>query len=290
MVTVIRCSCWEEFFERARGDEEGRVVGLRLYRGQRDPNWKLSSGFERDLEKQLQSRQRLARSLEEEATSTDLTDYVQETDWFLRDRYLDRFKASVAGVPGTARDPLDEDGWWAVARHHGLLTPLLDWTHSPYVAAFFAFTDHVAALYPGFLSGTASLLERNDVGAKTIAVWSLALADEDLERRGEFEFIGTSGGFLQRQRAQKGEFTKLTHPRHIDLASYLRERGKEHYLEKIEIPAIEYGKALYDLSLMNIRFEVLFPDTQGAVWEANTRPLLSKIEGQGQVVKISYKV
>ena len=39
------------------------------------------------------------------------------------------------------RDPIDDWDWLAIAQHHGVSTRLLDWSHNPLVAAYFAVKD-----------------------------------------------------------------------------------------------------------------------------------------------------
>src|SRR5579871_975887 len=53
--------------------------------------------------------------------------------------YRDRMRDADAGVFFKAQFPGYD--YMAYLRHHGFPSPLLDWTRSPYVAAFFAFRD-----------------------------------------------------------------------------------------------------------------------------------------------------
>ncbi len=252
-VRRYECDRWEDFISQVR---EMRVIGNRIFRGHRDPAWKLSSLWERFLSRMM--GRDLGRNVQDGLSSGAYED--------LRDGYLARFKELAVGLHGVESNFLTENDWWALGRQHGLTTPLLDWTKSPYVAAYFAVMDLANYLNPGFKSGTHE--GGITFGSGQISVWGLVVADK-LKKQNEFEIIGTRADFAHRQRAQQGVYTRLTHDVYVDVESYLSAKGLSHYLERYEIPSQEMGKAICDLDLMNINSATMFPDLSGSADRAN---------------------
>lgn len=95
-----------------------------IWRGHRCADWFLSSTLDRLFDRLMQE--------------TSHTSGVKPDHSFLQ-AHLKQFKYAVRGRRGSNPTKIEDDDWWALGQHQGLATPLLDWTTSPYVAAFFAF-------------------------------------------------------------------------------------------------------------------------------------------------------
>lgn len=88
----------------------------------------------------------------------------------LTQRQLEKFKVYARGRV------MNSDAWgdiryWALGRHYGLKTPLLDWTASPFISAFFAFREDSDSKYRALYALNASVLNRKlcyKVGTKLL--------------------------------------------------------------------------------------------------------------------------
>jgi hypothetical protein len=272
-VQTISCKTWEHFIHAVRNEEEGRVVGSRIYRGQADPAWPLSSKFERWLH--------LGRGKDASRPLTSVFD--RDGPGAFEAGILSSFKHSAIGVPSVRTDHLTDDDWWILGRHHVLMTRLLDWTYSPYVAAFFAFVDFAERTHAGFGDGLPQWVPTLHEGH--VVVYALA-PFRSLLVPGEFEIVDWRRDEFHRQRAQQGLFTRLRHNTFLDLAAYLESKDMGYYLERILISSAEVGKALNDLRLMNVTYAALFPDLDGAARDTNVSGAITALGWSGTVVQL----
>jgi hypothetical protein len=227
-----KCASWEDFKQWAAMSRKN--LDAVLFRGHGSKNFKLQTTLHRA------GRYRLER-------------YTAET--------LQQFHAQAEAALDlrlNMNDGADYSVVLGLGQHHGLPTPLLDWTESPYIAAFFAF---------------AEALEAESLRPDATHVRILALTREFVEKASPpsvvLPYISPYVCALevgprhnQRLQVQQGRFL-VTNVGNLELMFGGQPGQDKPHLHAIDIPISAAREALEDLAFMGVTAATMFPGLDG---------------------------
>jgi hypothetical protein len=248
-VATYRLRSWSEFgtfIDTHVFRDRGRAEHGFIWRGHRRSDWELETSLDRLFarvgyggdESKLERR-----SLE----------------------HLDDFRYAARGRRGLNPPALNENEWWALAQHFGLATPLLDWSRSPFAAAYFAFESHQDGTDYRVIWGL-------DIDAVRLRNKTITEEQAGDDRPTILELIDPLSDENPRLVNQGALFTRgpIGLPVNLWVNVFFVESDSEVLL-RIEVPGGDRTECLRALNRMNINHLSLFPDLTGATRATNLR-------------------
>lgn len=250
LVPASKLETWDDFHSLVKTYRFGFRDSEYIFRGQHRYNWSLQPSLDRMS----------LGAIEEDIAK----------------KQLRNFRLSIRGrVPDSAILNEDDD-LWAMGQHHGLATPLLDWSSSPYVALFFAFVDEDPPTWfddegnPENHSRVIYVLNKSFIEDLIDSIDSNPLED------GYPKIVEPSKDDHGRLVNQAGLFTMAPYSETIESSLLKALTDSEvnvddpmdlsKYICKIHIPNSSSTRrsCLQHLRKMNIHYGSLFPDVIGA--------------------------
>lgn len=257
-----KISCWDDFDREIDEvlNRHSRKPGYSrpLFRGQARASWPLRTTLERYTERPYTMRDywELIRNVRNHVES------VTETRWDIGE-YSDEKMKPLGPPPGYE--------FMIYLRHHGFPSPLLDWSQSPYVAAFFAFRP------AGVLNGQ----EDREVAVYCFQEYRGAGKTWD-EGEAYIDGLGPNVVTTPRHFRQQSWYTicRVLRDGRYSYASHeeVFKKGDpdQDVLVKYRIPLSELRQFLDKLSLMNINAYSLFGSEEGLMETLAYRAIISK--------------
>jgi hypothetical protein len=235
-VALPEVGTWEDFRHFARERKHYQFI----FRGQENSRWRLRSHFHRT------KRADLWRFI-----NNDLPTLQHQLIGHLKHRF-DRSR------------PEENGAFFSLIQHHGYPTPLLDWTYSPYIGAYFAFR-HVRDDSP--VDGKVRIFVFDKKSWTEDYGQPMKLAPNDLH----FSVLEAWPIENLRMLPQQALSTVTNID---DVETYLRireaEKGKS-YLQVIDLPISERSAVMDELAYMGIGPAALFPGIDGICEQVKLR-------------------
>lgn len=246
------CKSWDEFKKWA--NKAHRTMNCTAFRGHGSSEFKLKTTLNRA------GRNRLDRYC---AYELPLFAANAEAQLGIRLRLdqLDDF-ATVLGL----------------AQHHGMPSPLLDWTNSPYIAAFFAFSDALDNLDNRKTATHVRIYALTEAFISSLSPNVVTIPRIDPY----IQFLQVPPRHNPRLSAQQGKFL-VTNLGNIESFIHLmEEKFDEVYLHAADVPIACMKDALEDLSYMGVTAATMFPGLDGLGKMIRNRMLFSKQADKNQ--------
>lgn len=166
---------------------------------------------------------------------------------------------AVLGIRFNLEDASDYATCLGLAQHHGLPTPMLDWTSSPYVAAFFAFADALEDHSQELESRKVRIYALSSEFVATSSPSSVMVPGH----RPYLKFLAVNPRLNPRLQAQQGHFL-VTNV--ADIERFIRHQEidqNRRIAYAVDVPASWAANALEDLAYMGLTAATLFPGLDG---------------------------